>query len=86
MKYPGLGESPRSRDEDSAKDISLHRGKTATSHLYEQACDVELSAASGSGSNDFKIPLIKRTAAFVLEQAVGQQMAHPDHQGAIHAR
>ncbi|MBD3585622.1 xanthine dehydrogenase family protein subunit M [Salinimonas sp. HHU 13199] len=82
LAFGGVGTMPWHAK--SAEDFL--RGKTATSDLYAQACDIELSAARGAGSNDFKIPLIKRTAAFVLEQAVGQQMAHPGHQGAIHAR
>ena len=62
------------------------RGKSATTELFEQAADVELSPAKGSGHNDFKIPMLKRTLVHVLTQATEQQQQHPEHEGAIYAR
>lgn len=82
LAFGGVGTQPWHAA--SAEDFM--RNKTASSSLYEQAVDLELNPARGAGGNDFKIPLIKRTAAFVIQQAVEHQMANPGHQGAIHAR
>ncbi len=62
------------------------RGKSATTELFEHAADVELSSAKGSGYNDFKIPMLKRTLVHVLTQASEHQNQHPEHEGAIYAR
>jgi xanthine dehydrogenase YagS FAD-binding subunit len=45
-------------------------GAPATAASYRAAADLVLQGARGYGSNDFKIPLTRRTLASVLAQAV----------------
>jgi xanthine dehydrogenase YagS FAD-binding subunit len=45
-------------------------GSPATTSSYHAAADLVLQGARGYGSNDFKIPLARRTLASVLTQAV----------------
>ncbi len=82
LAFGGVGSRPWHAK--SAEDYL--RGKSATEALFSQAADVELSAAKGSGGNDFKIPMLKRTLVHVLGQAASHQQQHPDHEGAIHVR
>ncbi|MCR8826691.1 FAD binding domain-containing protein [Pseudosulfitobacter koreensis] len=44
-------------------------GKAPSEDLWEEAADLLLSDARGQGSNDFKIPLARRTLAAVLNEA-----------------
>ncbi|WP_322892327.1 MULTISPECIES: xanthine dehydrogenase family protein subunit M [unclassified Yoonia] len=47
----------------------LIEGQAPSPALWTQAADLLLQDAKGQGSNDFKIPLLRRTLAAVLEQA-----------------
>ena len=44
-------------------------GEAPSRALFERAADALLGEARGQGSNDFKIPLLRRTLVAVLEQA-----------------
>jgi xanthine dehydrogenase YagS FAD-binding subunit len=47
-------------------------GEPPSELLFDKAADALLSAAKGQGSNDFKIPLVRRTLKAVLRQACEQ--------------
>ncbi len=47
----------------------LLMGKAPSPDLWEKAADLLLREAKGQGSNDFKIPLARRTLAAVLNEA-----------------
>lgn len=48
---------------------NLLTGQTPSAHLWEKATDLLLEDATGQGSNDFKIPLLRRTLAAVMDEA-----------------
>ena len=50
-------------------------GQAPSPALFSQAADVLLAEARGRGSNDFKIPLARRTLAAVLGEACGREDA-----------
>ncbi|MEM5518108.1 xanthine dehydrogenase family protein subunit M [Henriciella sp. AS95] len=47
------------------------KGEAPSDALFEKAADILLKDAEGQGSNDFKIPLARRTLTAVLRQATG---------------
>ncbi len=47
-------------------------GQAPSAALFDQAADILLVEAKGQGSNDFKIPLARRTLAAVLDQATAE--------------
>lgn len=47
-------------------------GQTPSPELFARAAEAVLEGARGQGHNDFKIPLLRRTLAAVLAEAVGE--------------
>ncbi|MET1756370.1 xanthine dehydrogenase family protein subunit M [Novosphingobium sp. RD2P27] len=50
---------------------ALLAGQLPSDALFDQAADLLLEGAEGQGSNDFKIPLARRTLLAVLREATG---------------
>ena len=50
----------------------LLTGEAPSDALFEKAADILLADAEGQGSNDFKIPLARRTLKAVLRDATGE--------------
>lgn len=48
-------------------------GQAPSAGLFDHAADILLADARGQGSNDFKIPLARRTLVAVLEQATRER-------------
>jgi xanthine dehydrogenase YagS FAD-binding subunit len=64
MAFGGIGTMPwRNREAEAAM-----RGEAPTPALFDHAADIILADAKGSGSNDFKIPLLRKTLAAVLAE------------------
>ena len=51
----------------------LLTGEAPSEALFDQAADILLANAEGQGSNDFKIPLTRRTLKAVLREATGDR-------------
>ena len=51
----------------------LLTGEAPSEALFDQAADILLADAEGQGSNDFKIPLTRRTLKAVLREATGDR-------------
>lgn len=47
-------------------------GQAPSAELFARAAEAVLEGARGQGHNDFKIPLLRRTLAAVLAEAVGE--------------
>lgn len=69
LAFGGVAHKPWRAPEVEA----LLNGKTASDDLFEAAADKLLAQAKGQGSNDFKIPLMRRTLKGVLRQACGME-------------
>ncbi len=67
LAFGGVAHKPW-RDPDVE---ALLEGKEPSDELFEAAADKLLAEAKGQGSNDFKIPLMRRTLKGVLRQACG---------------
>jgi xanthine dehydrogenase YagS FAD-binding subunit len=52
-------------------------GQAATDANFRQAAEAELADAKGYGSNDFKIPLARRTLVATLRDAVHLEQEVP---------
>jgi xanthine dehydrogenase YagS FAD-binding subunit len=67
LAFGGVGAMPwRNRDAEA-----LLIGKAPSRPLFDQAADSVLSGAHGSGCNDFKIPLLRRTLVACLSELTG---------------
>lgn len=53
----------------------LLKGEAPSAALFDEAADCLLADAQGHGSNDFKIPLVRRTLKAVLRQASEERAA-----------
>ncbi|QYI99791.1 xanthine dehydrogenase family protein subunit M [Thalassovita mediterranea] len=51
----------------------LLNGEAPSEALFDKAADILLADAKGQGSNDFKIPLARRTLKAVLREATGER-------------
>jgi xanthine dehydrogenase YagS FAD-binding subunit len=51
----------------------LLTGEAPSEALFDKAADILLADAEGQGSNDFKIPLTRRTLKAVLREATGDR-------------
>lgn len=67
LAFGGLAHRPW---RDPAVEAAL-AGETPSDALFDHAADVLLAEARGRGSNDFKIPLARRTLKAVLREATG---------------
>ncbi|MDB5724170.1 MAG: xanthine dehydrogenase [Novosphingobium sp.] len=67
IAFGGLAHKPW---HDPAVDAALS-GETPSKALFDHAADLLLKDARGFGSNDFKIPLARRTLRAVLAEATG---------------
>ncbi|HIG23280.1 MAG TPA: xanthine dehydrogenase family protein subunit M [Henriciella marina] len=69
LAFGGLAHKPW---HDSAID-DLLTGEAPSEALFDKAADILLADAKGQGSNDFKIPLARRTLKAVLREATGER-------------
>jgi xanthine dehydrogenase YagS FAD-binding subunit len=67
LAFGGLAHRPW---RDPAIEAAL-AGETPSDALFDHAADLLLAEARGRGSNDFKIPLARRTLKAVLREATG---------------
>lgn len=67
LAFGGLAHRPW---RDPAVEAAL-AGEAPSDALFDHAADVLLAEARGRGSNDFKIPLVRRTLKAVLREATG---------------
>lgn len=65
LAFGGLAHKPWRNTDIEA----LLEGETPSAGLFERAADALLVDAKGQGSNDFKIPLVRRTLKAVLSEA-----------------
>lgn len=65
LAFGGIAHKPW-RDPDVEAAL---KGQTPSDGLFNKAADILLKDARGQGSNDFKIPLARRTLSAVLRQA-----------------
>ena len=68
LAFGGLAPKPW---RDAAVEDVL-RGEEPSDALFDHAADVLLADAEGRGSNDFKIPLVRRLLKSVLREATGR--------------
>jgi len=68
LAFGGLGTMPW---RNPAVEAALV-GKPATREAFEDAADALLADAKGFGSNDFKIPLARRTLIASLRELTGK--------------
>ncbi len=69
LAFGGLAHKPW---HDPAID-DLLTGEAPSEALFDKAADILLADAKGQGSNDFKIPLARRTLKAVLREATGER-------------
>lgn len=69
LAFGGLAHKPW---HDPAID-DLLTGEAPSEALFDKAADLLLADAKGQGSNDFKIPLARRTLKAVLREATGER-------------
>ncbi len=69
LAFGGLAHKPW---HDPAID-DLLTGESPSEALFDKAADILLADAEGQGSNDFKIPLARRTLKAVLRDATGER-------------
>ncbi len=65
LAFGGLAHKPWRNSDVEA----LLEGETPSAALFDKAADALLIEAKGQGSNDFKIPLVRRTLKAVLSEA-----------------